>query len=67
MTTHNETSFPSDTAGVIAPPPLIYLSALGIGFGLDAVTGTGSLPSRVARPVGRRSGGVASKAHHGPG
>jgi protein-S-isoprenylcysteine O-methyltransferase Ste14 len=42
----------NDTAGVIAPPPLIYLSALGIGFGLDAVMGTGSLPSTVALPVG---------------
>jgi protein-S-isoprenylcysteine O-methyltransferase Ste14 len=41
-----------DTAGVIAPPPLIYLGALGIGFGLDAVVGTGSLPSRVAVPAG---------------
>jgi protein-S-isoprenylcysteine O-methyltransferase Ste14 len=41
-----------DTAGVIAPPPLICLSALGIGLGLDAVIGTGSLPSRVALPVG---------------
>jgi protein-S-isoprenylcysteine O-methyltransferase Ste14 len=42
----------SDTAGVVAPPPLIYLGALGIGFGLDAVIGRGSLPSRVARPAG---------------
>ena len=41
-----------DTAGVIAPPPLIYLGALGLGFGLDAVTEGASLPSRVARPVG---------------
>ena len=53
--THNGTSSPSDTAGVIAPPPLIYLSALGIGFGLDAVIGTGSLPSTVAVPVGAAS------------
>ena len=44
-----------DTAGVIAPPPLIYLSALGIGFGLDRVMKTGSLPSRVAVPVGAAS------------
>jgi protein-S-isoprenylcysteine O-methyltransferase Ste14 len=41
-----------DTAGVIAPPPLIYLGTLGLGFGLDAVAGGASLPSRVARPVG---------------
>ena len=26
---------PDDTAGVIAPPPLIFLGAHGIGFGLD--------------------------------
>lgn len=44
-----------DNAGVIAPPPLIYLGSLGIGFGLDAVIGTGSLPSRVALPVGAAS------------
>jgi protein-S-isoprenylcysteine O-methyltransferase Ste14 len=44
-----------ETAGVIAPPPLIYLSALGLGFGLNAAIGTGSLPSRVAIPVGGAS------------
>jgi protein-S-isoprenylcysteine O-methyltransferase Ste14 len=44
-----------DTAGVIAPPPLIYLSALGIGFGLDVAIGTGSLPISVAVPVGAAS------------
>ena len=42
----------ADTAGVIAPPPLIYLGALGLGFGLDAVIGGASLPSTVARPAG---------------
>jgi protein-S-isoprenylcysteine O-methyltransferase Ste14 len=41
-----------DTAGVIAPPPLIYLGALGIGFGVDAVIGNGSLPAALATPVG---------------
>ncbi len=44
-----------DTAGVIAPPPLIYLGALGIGFGLDALIGTGSLPSAVRVPIGAAS------------
>jgi protein-S-isoprenylcysteine O-methyltransferase Ste14 len=44
-----------DVAGVIAPPPLIYLGALGIGFGLNAAIGTGSLPSRVTVPVGAAS------------
>ena len=41
-----------DTPGVIAPPPLIYLGALGVGFGLNAAIGNGSLPPTVARPVG---------------
>ena len=49
------TSSPSDTAGVIAPPPLIYLSALEISFGLTAVVGTGSLPSSITVPVGAAS------------
>jgi protein-S-isoprenylcysteine O-methyltransferase Ste14 len=44
-----------ETAGVIAPPPLIYLGALAIGFGLDAGIGTGSLPSIVAVPIGAAS------------
>jgi protein-S-isoprenylcysteine O-methyltransferase Ste14 len=55
VATGNSTSPPADTAGVIAPPPLIYLSALGIGFGLNAVIGTGSLPSSVAVPIGAAS------------
>jgi protein-S-isoprenylcysteine O-methyltransferase Ste14 len=42
----------ADTPGVIAPPPLIYLGALGVGFALDAAIGDASLPSTVARPVG---------------
>lgn len=42
----------ADTPGVIAPPPLIYLGALGVGFGLDAMIGSAELPSTVARPVG---------------
>jgi protein-S-isoprenylcysteine O-methyltransferase Ste14 len=37
---------------VIAPPPLIYLGALGAGFALDAAIGEAALPSTVARPVG---------------
>jgi protein-S-isoprenylcysteine O-methyltransferase Ste14 len=42
----------ADTAGVIAPPPLIYLCALGIGLGLDRIAGSGSLPAAVAVPAG---------------
>lgn len=40
-------SDPRDTAGVIAPPPLIFLAGLGIGFGLEALLPGGSLPSVV--------------------
>ncbi len=42
----------TDTAGVIAPPPLIYLGALAVGFGLNAAIGSGSLPRAAALPVG---------------
>jgi len=41
-----------DTAGVIAPPPLIFLSALGAGFWLSRRIGRGSFPVRVRVPVG---------------
>ena len=33
-----------DAPGVIAPPPLIYLSALAVGFGLEALLPSASLP-----------------------
>ena len=52
VTTPTEASSATDTAGVIAPPPLIYLGALGIGFGLDAVIGSASLRPRFRIPVG---------------
>jgi protein-S-isoprenylcysteine O-methyltransferase Ste14 len=47
----------SDTAGVIAPPPLIYLGALGLGFGLQAVIARGrrSARSPVATTIGAAS------------
>jgi protein-S-isoprenylcysteine O-methyltransferase Ste14 len=41
-----------ETAGVIAPPPLIYLGALGLGFGLNAVIGRRSPRPGAAVPVG---------------
>ena len=41
-----------DTAGVIAPPPLIFLAALGAGFKLDKSIGRGSVPLKVRVPVG---------------
>ena len=41
-----------DTAGVVAPPPLIYLAGLGLGFLLEALLPGGSLPSVVRFVVG---------------
>jgi protein-S-isoprenylcysteine O-methyltransferase Ste14 len=41
-----------DTAGVIAPPPLIFLAALGAGFRLNKGIGRGSLPIKFRVPVG---------------
>lgn len=41
-----------DTAGVIAPPPLIYLGALAIGFVLAIVFGFTKVPAAVSWPVG---------------
>jgi len=52
---HRAAPGPSDTPGVIGPPPLIYLGALAIGFGLDAMIGSDSMPSTVALPVGTAS------------
>jgi protein-S-isoprenylcysteine O-methyltransferase Ste14 len=44
-----------DTAGVIAPPPLIYLGALGAGFAVEALIGSDPLPSTITLPVGAAS------------
>jgi protein-S-isoprenylcysteine O-methyltransferase Ste14 len=41
-----------DTAGVVAPPPLIFLAGLGIGFGLEALLPGGSLPGLVQWALG---------------
>src|SRR5487761_1665226 len=41
-----------DTAGVIAPPPLIFLAALGAGFKLDKSIRRGSVPLKVGVPAG---------------
>ena len=43
---------PDDKAGVFAPPPLIYLSGLGLGFLLDALLPSASLPSALSLPLG---------------
>jgi protein-S-isoprenylcysteine O-methyltransferase Ste14 len=42
----------ADTPGVVAPPPLIYLAGLGIGFVLEALLPSASLPAAVTVPVG---------------
>ena len=42
----------SDTAGVVAPPPLIYLAGLAIGFGLEALLPGASLPGVVRWALG---------------
>lgn len=51
MTSSDATSPPEpqpadakDSAGVVAPPPLIYLAGLAIGFGLEALLPGASLP-----------------------
>jgi protein-S-isoprenylcysteine O-methyltransferase Ste14 len=36
-----------DTAGVVAPPPLIFLAGLAVGFGLEALLPGASLPGAV--------------------
>ena len=41
-----------DIAGVIAPPPLIYLAGLGAGFVLEALLPGGSFPGPVHLLVG---------------
>jgi protein-S-isoprenylcysteine O-methyltransferase Ste14 len=41
-----------DTAGVVAPPPLIYLGGLAVGFGLEALLPGGTLPGAVRWVLG---------------
>jgi protein-S-isoprenylcysteine O-methyltransferase Ste14 len=41
-----------DTAGVIAPPPLIFLGGLLLGYGLEALLPGGSLPLAVRWVLG---------------
>jgi protein-S-isoprenylcysteine O-methyltransferase Ste14 len=49
---NSETAQDRDAAGVIAPPPLIYIGALGTGFLLDALLPSMSVPATVAWPLG---------------
>jgi protein-S-isoprenylcysteine O-methyltransferase Ste14 len=41
-----------DTAGVVAPPPLIYVAGLALGFGLEALLPGASLPGLVRWGLG---------------
>ena len=41
-----------DAPGVIAPPPLIYLAGLGIGFGLEALLPSAAIPETLGTVLG---------------
>ena len=41
-----------DAPGVIAPPPLIYIGGLGVGFLLEALLPSADLPAAVRLPIG---------------
>ena len=41
-----------DSAGVVAPPPLVYLAGLGAGLALDALLPSADLPAVLRWPVG---------------
>jgi protein-S-isoprenylcysteine O-methyltransferase Ste14 len=45
-------SEPREVPGVVAPPPLIYLGGLAIGFALELLLPSASLPGAVTWPVG---------------
>ena len=45
MTAHEDQSAGKDIPGVIAPPPVIYLGGLAIGFVLEALLPGGSFPA----------------------
>jgi protein-S-isoprenylcysteine O-methyltransferase Ste14 len=49
MTAH---SAKRDVPGVIAPPPLVYLAGLGVGFGLEAFLPSASLPGWLSWSLG---------------
>ena len=60
-----------DLPGVIAPPPLIYLGGLAVGFGLEALFYSPSVQGAVAWPVGAvlmvTGGALARSFFHGFG
>ena len=41
-----------DVPGVLAPPPVLYIASLGIGFVLEALLPSASLPAGVRWPLG---------------
>jgi protein-S-isoprenylcysteine O-methyltransferase Ste14 len=41
-----------DAPGILAPPPLIYLGGLGLGFLLEALLPSFDVPAAIAWPVG---------------
>ncbi len=43
MAPHRDDPSARDVAGVVAPPPLLYAGTLILGFGLDALLGTGGI------------------------
>jgi protein-S-isoprenylcysteine O-methyltransferase Ste14 len=43
---------PRDVAGVVAPPPFIYLGALAAGFALEALLPSASVPAAVRWSLG---------------
>ncbi|HEY3186577.1 MAG TPA: isoprenylcysteine carboxylmethyltransferase family protein [Solirubrobacteraceae bacterium] len=43
---------PRDAPGVIAPPPFIYLGALAVGFGLEALLPSASVPAALEWSLG---------------
>ena len=42
----------TDSAGVVGPPPLIFLTGLGLGFGLEALLPSAEIPVALRWPLG---------------
>jgi protein-S-isoprenylcysteine O-methyltransferase Ste14 len=53
-----------DTAGVVVPPPVVYLAGLAIGFGLEALLPGSTLPGALRWVLGglALAGGIALQA-----
>jgi protein-S-isoprenylcysteine O-methyltransferase Ste14 len=63
--TPSDVTPPADTPGVIAPPPLIYLGALGSGFALQALLPETPVADAVRWPLGvalMLAGGVLARS-----